>query len=159
MSVPLIVGLVLASAALCFVIAPLVVPHVFSDATPAAPEGTDAAGDPLARLRDDLFARIVELDFDHATGKLDEEEYQQERTSLKRRALAVLRTIDDRDTAADAVEEAVRVARARRAATIAPVAVVEADAADPALLELDDEVERQVSALRRMRQLPAAPRD
>jgi hypothetical protein len=153
MSAPLIIGLVLASAALCYVLAPIVLPRSFGVEAPAAPGEADAAGDPLANLRDDLFARIVELDFDHATGKTDEEEYQQERAALKRRALAVMRTLDDRDTAADAIEEAVRVARARR------VVPVEPDAADPALLELDDEVERQVSALRRMRQTPATTRE
>ena len=153
MSAPLIIGLVLASAALCYVLAPIVLPRSFGVEAPAAPAGADAAGDPLVNLRDDLFARIVELDFDHATGKTDEEEYQQERAALKRRALAVMRTLDDRDTAADAIEEAVRVARARR------VVPVEPDAADLALLELDDEVERQVSALRRTRQLPATTRE
>jgi hypothetical protein len=153
MTVPLIIGLVLAAAALCYVLAPIVAPRAFGVESATATETDDAAGDPLARLRDDLFAQIVDLDFDHATGKTDEEEYQQERATLKRRALAVLRTIDDRDNAADAIEEAVRIARARRAAPVEP------DTADPALLELDDEVERQVSALRRMRQVPAAPRE
>ncbi len=153
MSVPLLIGLALATAALCYVLAPIVWPRAFGvEATPAT-DPSDPASDPLARLRDDLFARIVDLDFDHATGKTDEEEYQQERAALKRRALAVLRTIDDRDNASDVIEEAVRAARARRATPIEP------DTNDPALLELDDEVERQVSALRRMRQLPATPRE
>ena len=153
MSIPLLVGLVLAAAALCYVLAPIVMPRAFGvEATPAN-DPANPNSDPLARLRDDLFASIVDLDFDHATGKTDEEEYQQERAVLKRRALAVLRTIDDRDSASDVIEEAVRAARARRVAPIEP------DANDSALLELDDEVERQVSALRRMRQLPATPRE
>ncbi|MFN8517092.1 MAG: hypothetical protein U0841_31885 [Chloroflexia bacterium] len=154
MTAPLLVGLVLAALALCYVLAPLVMPRAFGVEASVATHADDAAGDPLIGLRDDLFARIVELDFDHATGKTDEEEYQQERAALKRRALAVLRTLDERDTAGDAIEEAVRVARERRAAM-----PVEPDAADPALLELDDEVERQVSALRRTRQLPATTRE
>lgn len=154
MTAPLLVGLVLAALALCYVLAPLVMPRAFGVEAPVAPGAAEAAGDPLIGLRDDLFARIVELDFDHATGKTDEEEYQQERAALKRRALAVLRTLDDRAPAGDAIEEAVRVARERRAAIS-----VEPDDADPALLELDDEVERQVSALRRTRQLPATTRE
>jgi hypothetical protein len=151
MNAPLLIGLVLAAAALCYVLAPIVAPRAFGVEAAAALD--DAAGDPLARLRDDLFAQIVDLDFDHDTGKTDEEEYAQERAALKRRALAVLRTIDDRDNAADAIEEAVRATRARRATPVEP------DDSDPALLELDDEVERQVSALRRTRQLPAATRE
>jgi hypothetical protein len=156
MSAPLLIGLVLAAAALCYVLAPIVAPRAFVVEATTAADADDAAGDPLARLRDDLFARIVELDFDPATGKTDEEEYGQERAALKRRALAVLRTIDDRDdrdNAADVIEEAVRAARARRAIPVEP------DDGDPALLELDDEVERQVSALRRTRQLPATSRE
>ena len=153
MSLPLLIGLALAAAALCYVLAPVVWPRAFGVDTAPASVATDPADDPLARLRDDLFASIVELDFDHATGKTDEEEYQQERAALKRRALAVMRTIDDRDNAADVVEEAVRAARARR------ITPAEPDTNDPALLELGDEVERQVSALRRMRQLPATPRE
>lgn len=153
MSIPLLIGLLLAAAAFCFVLAPIVMPRAFGVEAAPATEATVATGDPLARLRDDLFAAIVDLDFDHATGKTDEEEYGQERAALKRRALAVLRTIDDRDNAADLVEDAVRAARARRAIPVEP------DANDPALLELDDEVERQVTALRRMRQLPATTRE
>src|SRR5690349_21427459 len=126
MSAPLLLGLVLAALALCYVLAPLVIPRAFGEEAPAATRAAEAAGDPLIGLRDDLFARIVELDFDHATGKTDEEEYQQERAALKRRALAVLRTLDERDTAGDAIEEAIRIARARRAAI-----PVEPDAADP----------------------------
>ena len=157
MNAPLLVGLALAAAALCYVLAPLVWPRAFGVGVDAATGTAESAGDPLERLRDDLFAQIVALDFDHATGKTDEEEYQLERAALKRRALAVLRTLDERSAAApaadDAIEQAVRAARARRATSIEP------DTDDPALLELDDEVERQVSALRRMRQLPATPRD
>jgi hypothetical protein len=40
-------------------------------------------------LRDDLLAQIVDLDFDRAVDKTDEEEYREERAALKRRALAV----------------------------------------------------------------------
>lgn len=156
MSIPLLIGLLLAAAALCYVLAPLVWPRAF---VPQAETAQSAAGDPLERLRDDLFAQIVALDFEHDTGKTDEEEYAEDRAALKRRALAVLRTIDERaadgaDPAADAVEQAVTIARARRTP---PPPLPDDD--DSALLELDDEVERQVSALRQSRHIPAAPRE
>ena len=156
MSTPLLVGLLLAAAAICYVLAPLVVPGAFVAKADDAPV---PSGDPLERLRDELCAQIVALDFERDTGKTDEEEYLQDRAALKRRALAVLRTIDERaaddaDPTADAVEQAVSIARARRTPPPLPD-----DADDPALLELDDEVERQVSALRQSRHLPAAPRE
>lgn len=158
MSIPLVIGLLLATAAICFVLAPLVVPRAFETGTETpVPE---AAGDPLERLRDDLFAQIVALDFEHATGKTDEEEYQHDRAALKRRALAVLRTLDERSTDTtvaheDTIEQAISIARARRA----PLNVPDTDDEESGLLELDDEVERQVSALRQMRHIPAAPRE
>ena len=158
MSAPMLIGLLFAAAAICYVLAPLIWPSAFGvEAHPTTP-AADLAGDPLERLREDLFAQIVDLDFDHTLGKTDEEEYQQDRAALKRQALAVLRSIDERasetHTAADdPIEQAVRAARARRAALPAP------DVPDDHLLELDDEVERQIAARRRMRQLPAAPHE
>ena len=158
MSTHLVIGLLLAAAAICFVLAPLVVPRAFE--TGAEQSVPEAVCDPLERLRDDLFAQIVALDFEHATGKTDEEEYQHDRAALKRRALAVLRTLDERatdttDAHEAAIEQAITIARARRV----PLTVPDTDDDDPALLELDDEVERQVSALRQMRHIPAAPRE
>ena len=162
MSAPLFIGLVLAAAAICYVLAPLVWPAAFAGGagdTPAA-----LPGDPLERLRDELFAQIVALDFEHATGKTDEEEYQQDRAALKRRALAVLRTLDERatgpaDDADDAIETAVRAVRSSRDPLRQMPHLPAPDDEDAGLLELDDEVERQVSALRQMRHLPAAPRE
>jgi hypothetical protein len=156
MSVPVLIGLVVAVLAVVFVVAPLIWPTTFGVRDEARPASAApvAAGDALARLRDDLFTRIVELDFEQATGKLDEEEYHQERVALKRRALAVLRTLDEQTAplaeADHTIERAVDAARARR---VPP-------AAQPASTKDDtwfgDEVEREVLALRRARQAPAA---
>ena len=156
MTTPLLIGLLCAAAAICYVLAPLVWPRAFGvEPNPMSP--TDLAGDPLVRLRDDLFAQIVELDFDHTLGKTDEEEYQHDRAALKRQALAVLRSLDERASAThpaadDPIEHAVRAARARRAAPVVPAAPA---APDDRLLELADEVERQIAARRQRRQLPA----
>lgn len=138
MTLPVLVGLICATDALLYVLAPLAYPEAFGIGQEAGREEARAGaatGAALARLRDDLFTRIVDLDFDHALGKTDEEEYHQERADLKRQALATMRLLDEWTEAA------------------APAVPGTAD-------EATDEVERQVRALRRTRQervaVPAA---
>ena len=153
MSAPTLIGLLLAVAAISFVVAPLLWPAAFGIGVARAGEAPveedeDAA---LAALRDEIYAQIVELDFEHTIGKTDEEEYQQERAALKRRALAILRTMDERAIAepeaiGDAIEREVLLARARRTAGIP-----EADLDETTAPDLNDEVERQILALRRTR--------
>src|SRR5262249_55385596 len=83
MSAPTLIGLLLAFAAVSFVVAPLLWPGAFGigvSTIPAMPsdDDEDAA---LEALRDDLYAQIVGLDFEQAVGKTDEEEYRQERAA------------------------------------------------------------------------------
>lgn len=126
MNAPVLLGLLVAVAALLYVLAPLLWPGAF-DARGVRQDGAGAER-ALERLRDDLYARIVELDFDHAVGKTDEEEYRQERADLKRQALATLRLLDERAGAAsgagveDEIEREVRLARERRATETRAVA-------------------------------------
>ena len=146
MSAPSLLGLLLAIAAVSFVVAPLLWPRAFGIGVAAAPAAVSPPDEveTLARLRDDLLAQIVDLDFEQAVGKTDEEEYQEERAALKRRALAVIRSLDER-LQAEAIEESIEreVTRARtRRAESEPLA----EAPD-----LNDEVERQILALRRSR--------
>lgn len=169
MSASLLAGLIITAVAIGYVIAPLIWPERFG-----ARRGEGAIdrlpGDearPLEDLRDELYARIVDLDFEHAVGKTDEEEYRQERDALKRRALAVLRSLDERDraissvpraqtagldSADDEIEREVRLARARRAAQRPAGGVDVAVRADDGL---EDAIEREVLALRRSRPAPA----
>ncbi len=161
MNGPVLIGLLLACAAMVFVIAPLIFPRTFG--VGVAPNADERAGRDeedeeaaLTGLRDAVYAEIVELDFEHAIGKSDEEEYGEERAALKRRAFAVLRTLDERaaarpDALDDAVEREVRLARLRRTARVAEADGDGADAPD-----LNDEVERQIRALRRSRHADAA---
>lgn len=187
MSVPVLLGVLVSLAMLLYVLAPLLWPRAFAESAPANPEVVEGEVASLERLRDDLFARIVDLDFDHEVGKTDEEEYRQERADLKRQALAALRLLDERAAPAgvvdgrdEAIERAIHEERARRAAPAAartaamtPTACAEcgrlfavddrfcagcgaprAAVAPPAAIgdqALDDEVERQVLALRRRR--------
>ncbi len=155
MSPPVVVGTLLAVAALLYVLAPLLWPRAFGveGAAPRVEAGGDEGA--LERLRDDLFARIVDLDFDHAVGKTDEEEYRAERADLKRQALETLRLLDERAARAtataaedDTIEREVRALRERRAAETPDAA----PAGPGEEFALEDEVERQVRALRRERQ-------
>lgn len=150
MSAPSLLGLLLAIAAVSFVVAPLLWPRAFGIgvAAPVAGPQLDEV-ETLALLRDDLLAQIVDLDFEQAVGKTDEEEYQEERAALKRRALAVIRSLDER-LQSEAIEESIEreITRARtRRAESEPLA----EASD-----LNDEVERQILALRRARGAGAA---
>jgi hypothetical protein len=135
----------MAVAAVSYVVAPLIWPRAFGIGvaqTPAAPVHDEI--ETLALLRDDLLAQIVDLDFEQAVGKTDEEEYQEERAALKRRALAVIRSLDERtqsEVIEESIEREISRARARR---------VEATPLD-AGADLHDEVERQILALRRSR--------
>ena len=115
----MLLGILLMVAALLFVLAPLLWPRV--SRSPGEVKPTVEGRPSLERLRDELYGAIVELDFDHAVGKTDDEEYRAERADLKRQALAVLRLLDEQaarageaEAAEDAIEREVRDARASR---------------------------------------------
>jgi hypothetical protein len=55
---------------------------------------TDAPIQSMEVQRDSLYAQISELDLDHATGKTNDEDYQQVRTGLVTQAADMLRQID-----------------------------------------------------------------
>lgn len=112
----LIVGIACIVVALLFVLAPLARPDRFGLAARPGPEEAPS----LERLRDEIYAALVELDFDHTVGKTDEEEYQRERADLKRQALAVLRLLDERDAAREPEREVERLIAAERAARRVP---------------------------------------
>jgi hypothetical protein len=161
MSAPTLIGLLLAFVAVSFVVAPLLWPSAFGIGVATVPEVLSDEDEVavLEGLRDDLYAQIVELDFEQAVGKTDEEEYLQERAALKRRALAVLRTLDERAAAApegieDAIEREVLLARSRRAEGIP-----EAELDETTVPDLNAEVERQILALRRSRRANVARAD
>lgn len=194
MNVPVLLGILVSVAMLLYVLAPLLWPRAFAGSRSTGVEVAEGEDDALARLRDVLFARIVDLDFDHEIGKTDEDEYRQERADLKRQALAALRLLDERaafaggvDGRDEAIERAIHEERSRRAAATvarpaattptaacaecgrafaaddrfcagcgAPRAAESAPAA-PDERALDEEVERQVLALRRRRDGAPAP--
>ena len=84
---PLIVGTLLAIAALSFVLYPLLV----GDGTLNSARGilTNDVRDPS---RNTAVDALREIEFDRATGKLSESDYNELKTSYTRRALAVMRS-------------------------------------------------------------------
>ncbi len=143
MSAATLFGLLLAALAVGYVVAPLIWPQAFGVGR-AAPSAPADPIDELTGLRDQVLGQIVALDFEQAVGKTDEEEYQVERLALKRKALAVIRSLDEQvqaESLEDTIEQEVRRVRAART----PVAPLAAD------VDLDAEIERQVIALRQAR--------
>ena len=84
---PLIVGTLLALAALCFVLYPLIV----SDGALNSARGilTNQPTDPAHNSAVDA---LREIEFDRATGKLSDTDYAQLKSSYTARALAVMRS-------------------------------------------------------------------
>jgi hypothetical protein len=66
--------------------------------------GVDAS--PLEAQRESLYTQIKELDMDHATGKVNDEDYAPMRAELVAQAAAVLKQIDGVETAAPATSSA-----------------------------------------------------
>ncbi len=99
----------------------------------------DSQLDSLLAQRESLYTQIRELDFDHATGKLADEDHAPLRARLVARAADVLRQIDALDGAVsaaedDALEKAIAARRRRQPSTTA---------------SLDAELEAAVAARRK----------
>ncbi len=100
---------------------------------------TDAPVQSMEVQRDSLYAQISELDLDHATGKTNDEDYQQVRSGLVTQAADMLRQIDGQKPSAttqDADVEAL--IAARRKTMVKPTAKV----------ELDQQIEAAIKARR-----------
>jgi hypothetical protein len=104
---PLVVGTLLAVGALAYVLYPLFVAAV------AVPRRH------LATLRErsrsselEAVAALREIEFDRATGKLSDSDYDELKTRYTARALAAMRIAEPADLA-DAAEAAIRAVRAR----------------------------------------------
>lgn len=81
---PLIIGTVLAVAALCYVLWPLLVPPTARAAAPVA-----SAASP-----DYAVEALRELEFDRATGKISDSDYGTLKATYTRKALSVMRAGD-----------------------------------------------------------------
>jgi hypothetical protein len=91
----LLVGGLLAVAAVVVV----AFPFLRRPGLPAAedrlePDGVDPARVRLAEERDRVLAALKELEFDHRTGKVSDEDYRELVGPLRRRAAETLRALD-----------------------------------------------------------------
>lgn len=84
--IPLVLGTVLALAALAFVLVPLFVAPRAREGTAPRPSAPDASVDAIAALR--------EVEFDRETGKLSDSDYATLKAEYTRDALAALRAQD-----------------------------------------------------------------
>ena len=85
MSTELLLGALLAAAAVVFV----AVPFLRANEPPAPPAPTDEAL-AAAEERDRVLAELKELEFDHRTGKITDEDYRKQVYPLRRQAAALL---------------------------------------------------------------------
>jgi hypothetical protein len=92
----LLLGALLAAAAVIFV----AVPFLRASDPPESPVPADDAL-AVAEERDRLLAELKELEFDHRTGKITDEDYRTQVGPLRRRAAALLPS----ETAKDASEQ------------------------------------------------------
>src|SRR5947207_4941419 len=85
----LILGIVLATAATYFVLLPILRPAVESAGAPSADEGDDPADDMSPQTV--ALRALKEIEFDRATGKLSDTDYDQLKAKYTAEALAALR--------------------------------------------------------------------
>src|SRR6266566_1222496 len=85
----LILGIVLATAATYFVLLPILRPAVESAGAPSADEGEDAADDMSPQTV--ALRALKEIEFDRATGKLSDSDYEQLKGKYTQEALVAMR--------------------------------------------------------------------
>ena len=123
----IIIGLVLAIAAVWVVLQPLLQTAAGRTLVAAQPlfSDSDDEDDPLLARRDRALAALKEIDFDRATGKLSDVDYDRMRAQFSAEALEAIRAVDDAATPAqpanaadsDAVEALIASARGPASAT------------------------------------------
>ncbi len=87
----IVIGLILAAAVVVLVAWPFLREPVAEDDRIVGPEPERMA---LAEERDRALAALKELEFDHRTGKIDDEDYRALVGPLRRAAAAALRSLD-----------------------------------------------------------------
>ena len=92
--VALIVGIVVALGAVALVLAPIVWPERVRPSAPDEPEV-----DPREHRKDLALAALKEIEFDRATGKLDDADYERMKTAYTAEALEAIREADAAEAA------------------------------------------------------------
>jgi len=88
-------GVVLAAAVVLLVAWPFLREPVTDDDRLDAPTEEQSAQLALVEERDRALAALKELEFDHRTGKITDEDYQHELVPLRQSAAAALRALRD----------------------------------------------------------------
>jgi hypothetical protein len=105
MTIALVIGAVLAVACVFLVALPFLGEPSTRDDRLLAPDELEQRRLALAEERDRALAALKELEFDHRTGKISDEDYRELVGPLRRRAADALRALDLR--AEHAAEERV----------------------------------------------------
>jgi hypothetical protein len=156
-------GSILLGAALLIVVAFIVARPLLDRA--GARDRAPGPAEALLFERERLLTALRDLDFDHATGKLVEEDYSAQRAQLVAQGAEVLRQLDALGPAPDGdarprvdhdseIEQAIARRRARPAAVTAPAkasAAASPTAAPSAAVAVDQAIEAEVA---RRRQKP-----
>lgn len=106
----IIAGLVLAAAAVLLVLDPLIRPQT------APPEDFEPERDPVLDRRDLALAALKEIEFDRATGKLSDDDFDRLRRRYAGDAVTALREADEAlqpGTSEDAVERLIAETRVK----------------------------------------------
>ncbi|HSC74584.1 MAG TPA: hypothetical protein VLB89_10475 [Gaiellaceae bacterium] len=94
MSVALVVGAVLAVASVVLVAAPFLREPVAADDRLLQPDASQQRRLARAEERDRALDALRELEFDHRTGKVSDDDYRVQVGALRQRAAAALREAD-----------------------------------------------------------------
>jgi len=94
-TVALVLGVALAAAAVLLVALPFLREPVAEDDRLDAPTAADEAHFALVEERDRALGALKELEFDHRTGKIGDEDYRALLGPLRRAAAQALRSLDD----------------------------------------------------------------
>ncbi len=113
-----------------------------------------AASDDLVAQREAVLIELRDLDFDHATGKIGDDDYAAQRARLTAKGVEIFRALDARRPApaagGDDIEKAIA---ARRRGESRP----RPKAARPVVSRAGDDIEKAVAARRRKAEPPTRP--
>lgn len=93
----LIIGAVIAAACVVLVAMPFLREPATSDDRLTTPTSEEQQRLALAEERDRALAALKELEFDHRTGKIADDDYRAQVGPLRQRAAAALRSLESRD--------------------------------------------------------------
>ena len=90
----LLIGAVVAALAVVLVAVPFLLEPAAADDTLAEPGDRDKRTLELSEQRDRALAALKELEFDHRTGKISNEDYRELVGGYRRRAASALRALE-----------------------------------------------------------------